>query len=60
MRKAGLARRRARPLSACAKRHVAQDLSYTFNNVNQLTAISDSDAATYSAAVTCDANNHIT
>ena len=36
------------------------DLSYTFNSVNALTAISDSDDGNYSATVTCDANNNIT
>ena len=36
------------------------DLSYTFSNVNALTAIADDDDALYSCAVTSDANNNIT
>ena len=36
------------------------DLSYTFDNVNALTALADSDDSTYSAVVTCDANGNIT
>jgi len=35
-------------------------LSYTFDSVNALTALGDSDDATYSAVVTCDANGNIT
>ena len=38
----------------------AEDLSYTYNNVNQLTQVTDADDATYLATVTCDANNNIT
>ncbi|MBN2082526.1 hypothetical protein JW859_10025 [bacterium] len=38
----------------------SMDLSYTYNNVNSLTAIADSDDANYSATVTCDANGNIT
>jgi len=36
------------------------NLSYTFNCVNALTAISDGDDANYGCAVTCDANGNIT
>ena len=36
------------------------DLSYTFDTVNALTTITDSDDALYSCTVACDANNNIT
>jgi hypothetical protein len=36
------------------------NLSYTFNAVNQLTALTDADDANYNATVSCDANNNIT
>ncbi|MCH7471359.1 hypothetical protein IIA79_00195 [bacterium] len=36
------------------------DLSYTYNVVNQLTAISDAVDANYSCSVTCDADGSIT
>ena len=38
----------------------AYNLSYTFNSVNALTAISDGDDQGYGCAVTCDANGNIT
>ena len=38
----------------------SMDLSYTFNNVNALTAIEDANAEFYTCTVTCDANNNIT
>jgi len=38
----------------------AMNLSYTFNAMNQLTAISDADESQYGATVTCDANGNIT
>jgi hypothetical protein len=36
------------------------NLSYTFNAVNALTAISDGDDGNYGCTVTCDANGNIT
>ena len=36
------------------------DLSYTYNSVNQLTAISDAADANYNCTVTCDADGNIT
>ena len=38
----------------------SMDLSYSFNNVNALTAIEDANAEFYACEVTCDANNNIT
>jgi len=38
----------------------ALNLRYTFNAMNQLTAISDADESQYGATVTCDANGNIT
>ena len=38
----------------------AYNLSYTFNSVNALTAISDGDDGNYGCTVTCDANGNIT
>ena len=38
----------------------SMELSYTFNNVNALTAIEDANAEFYTCTVTCDANNNIT
>jgi hypothetical protein len=36
------------------------DLTYTFNDVNAMTAIADADDSDYAATVTCDANGNIT
>ena len=36
------------------------DLSYTYNSVNQFTAISDAADANYNCSVTCDADGNIT
>ena len=38
---------------------ISEDLSYTFNAVNGLTAVTDADDANYSAAVSCDQNGNI-
>ena len=38
----------------------SEDLSYTYNSVNSLTAAADADVASYSAAFTCDPNGNIT
>jgi hypothetical protein len=39
---------------------IAENLSYTFNAVNALTAITDAVETRYTCVVTCDANNNIT
>jgi YD repeat-containing protein len=39
---------------------ITENLSYTFNSVNGLTAITDSVETRYTCVVTCDANNNIT
>ena len=38
----------------------SEDLSYTYNSVNSLTAAADADVASYSATFTCDQNGNIT